>query len=68
MLTSPTYGLEDVWHSQFVFGVGRIFNLGPEGLIKLAAFFGVMKLATAVVFAVHVADRLRGLIVRRQAE
>ncbi len=63
VLTSPTYGLDDVWHSQFVFGVGRIFHLGPEGLIKLAAFFGVMKLAAAVVFAVHLADRLRGLIV-----
>ena len=25
MLTSPTYGLEDVWRSQFVFGIGRIF-------------------------------------------
>jgi hypothetical protein len=62
VLTSPTYGLDDVWHSQFVFGVGRIFNLGPEGLIKLAAFFGVMKLAAAMVFAVHLADRLRGLI------
>jgi hypothetical protein len=62
VLTSPTYGLEDVWRSQFVFGVGHMFNLSPMGLIKLAAFFGVMKLATAAVFAVHVADRLRGMV------
>lgn len=62
VLTSPTYGLEDVWRSQFVFGVGHMFNLSPMGLIKLAAFFGVMKLATATVFAVHVADRLRGMV------
>ena len=62
VLTSPTYGLEDVWRSQFVFGVGHMFNLSPMGLIKLAAFFGVMKLATAAVFAVHIADRLRGLV------
>ena len=67
VLTSPTYGLEDVWRSQFVFGVGRMFDLGPMGLIKLAAFFGVMKLAAAAVFAVHIADRLRGMV-QRQGE
>jgi len=61
MLTSPTYGLEDVWHSQFVFGIGRLFGLGPIGLIKLAAFFGTLKLAVAAICAVHIADRLRCL-------
>ncbi len=43
ILTSPSYGLEDVWHSQFIFGIGRVFGLGPIGLIKLAAFFGTRK-------------------------
>jgi|SRR6185312_179870 len=62
ILTSPTYGLEDIWRSQVVFGVGHMFGLSPMGLIKLAAFFGVMKLATAAVFAIHVADRLRTLV------
>ena len=62
VLTSPTYGLEDVWRSQFVFGIGRVLGLGPYGLIKLAAFFGVMKLAVAGVFAVHVLDRFRCMI------
>jgi hypothetical protein len=61
VLTSPTYGLEDVWRSQFVFGVGSIFHLAPMGLIKLAAFFGTMKLAVAIICAVHLADRLRTL-------
>lgn len=61
MLTSPTYGLEDVWRSQFVFGIGRQFGLGPIGLIKLAAFFGTLKLAVAAICAVHIADRLRCL-------
>ncbi|HKA77028.1 MAG TPA: hypothetical protein VKD19_07980, partial [Pseudolabrys sp.] len=45
VLTSPSYGLEDVWRSQFIFAIGRIFGLGPIGLIKLAAFFGALKLA-----------------------
>jgi hypothetical protein len=62
VLTSPSYGLEDVWRSQFVFGIGRMFDFGPDGLIKLAAFFGVMKLAVAGVCGVHVLDRLRCMI------
>lgn len=59
MLTSPTYGLEDVWSSQFVFAVGRQFSLSPYGLIKLAAFFATLKLAVAAICAVHIADRFR---------
>jgi hypothetical protein len=63
VLTSPTYGLEDVWHSQYVFGIGRWFGLGPVGLIQLAAFFGTLKLAVAAICAVHIIDRLRSLAV-----
>ena len=62
VLTSPTYGLEDVWRSQFIFGIGRVFGLGPIGLIKLAAFFGALKLAVAIVCAVHIVDRIRSLM------
>jgi hypothetical protein len=62
MLTSPSYGLEDVWRSQFVFGIGSLFGLGPIGLIKLAAFFGAVKLAIAGVCALHILDRLRTFI------
>ena len=62
MLTSPTYGLEDVWRSQFVFAIGRLFGLAPLGLIKLAAFFATLKLAVAGICAVHIFDRLRSLV------
>jgi hypothetical protein len=51
ILTSPNYGLDDVWRSQF--------GLGPIGLIKLAAFFGALKLAVAAICALHIADRIR---------
>jgi len=61
MLTSPTYGLEDVWRSQFVFEIGRLFSLSPYGLIKLAAFVATLKLAVAAICAVHIADRFRAL-------
>jgi hypothetical protein len=59
VLTSPSYGLEDVWHSQFIFGIGHLFNLTPIGLIKLAAFFGTIKLAVACICAFHIVDRVR---------
>jgi hypothetical protein len=62
VLTSPTYGLEDVWRSQFVFGIGAWLHLSPNGLIKLAAFFGALKLTVAGVCGVHVVERLRSLI------
>jgi hypothetical protein len=62
VLTSPTYGLEDVWRSQFIFGIGRVLGLGPVGLIKLAAFFGTLKLAVAIVCAVHIVDRVRSVM------
>jgi len=61
MLTSPTYGLGDVWHSQFVFEIGSLFGLSPIGLIRLAAFFAVLKLAVAAICAVHIGDRFRAL-------
>ena len=61
MLTSPTYGLEDVWHSQFVFEIGRLFGLSPMGLIRLAAFLATLKLAAAAICAVHIGDRFRAL-------
>jgi len=61
VLTSPTYGLEDVWRSQYVFGIGSMLGLGPMGLIKLAAFFGTLKLAVAAICAIHIFDRFRSL-------
>jgi hypothetical protein len=58
-LTSPTYGLEDVWRSQYIFGIGSLLGLGPKGLIQLAAFFGAVKLAVAFICALHIFDRFR---------
>jgi hypothetical protein len=61
ILTSPNYGLDDVWRSQFIFAIGSQFHLGPVGLLKLAAFFGTLKLAVAGICAVHIFDRCRAL-------
>jgi len=62
VLASPSYGLDDVWRAQYIFAIGRVFGLTPLGLIKLAAFFGTVKLAVAAVCAVHILDRLRALL------
>ena len=59
ILTSASYGLDDTWRSQYIFGIGRIFGLEPIGLIKLAAFFAVLKLSVAVICAYHIVDRFR---------
>ncbi len=59
VLTSPSYGLDEVWRSQFIFAIGRFCGLGPIGLIKLAAFFGALKLAVACICLFHIADRVR---------
>ncbi len=67
VLASPSYGLDDVWRSQFIFGIGRIFSLGPIGLIKLAAFFATLKLAVACICAYHIVDRFR-CMTRGQAD
>jgi hypothetical protein len=42
-----------------VFGIGRYAGLGPEGLLRLAAALGAMKLAIAGVCVIHVFERMR---------
>lgn len=59
ILTSPAYGLEAAWHSQAVYWVGRWLGFGPQGLLQLAAGYGIVKFAVAGVFAVHLLDRAR---------
>ena len=61
-LTSPSYGLDEVWRAQFIFAIGSIFGLGPTGLIKLAAFFGMLKLAVACICAIHIVDRIMSMM------
>jgi hypothetical protein len=62
IFTSPSYGLDEVWRSEYVFIVGRMFGLGPVGLIKLAAFFGAVKLAVAAFCGWHIVDRVRSMV------
>lgn len=62
ILTSPSYGLDEVWRAEYIFVLGRMLAFGPIGLMKLAAFFGAMKLVVAAVCAWHIVDRFRCMI------
>jgi hypothetical protein len=68
MLAQPAYGLDDVWRSQFLFAIGRVFALSPLGLIKLAAFFATLKLAAAVACLGYLVARIRAWPDRIQSD
>jgi MFS family permease len=59
IFSSPIWGLENNMFARAVYDIGRLADLGPGGLVQLAAFLGALKLAVAVVFALHLADRFR---------
>jgi hypothetical protein len=61
-LTSPNYGLDDVWRAQLVFDAARLFHLAPVGVIKLAAFLAALKVAVAAICGVHIVDRFRSFV------
>jgi len=61
VLTSPHYGLDDVWRSQIVFALGSLVGLAPLGLVKLSAFLGGVKLMAAAFCGLHILKRLRVL-------
>lgn len=61
IFSSPVWGLDHESFSRAVYDIARVFGFGPTGIVMLAAFLGALKLAVATVFALHIADRIRGL-------
>jgi hypothetical protein len=61
ILTSPVYGLDHPGLSNVVHGIGGRLALDGDGLIRLGAFFGAVKLAIAVLFAVYLYGRISSL-------
>lgn len=59
ILGSPTYGLEDSWRSQTVYWIARWGGLDAQGLLNLAALFGMAKLAVAGACTAHLVNRIR---------
>lgn len=61
IFTSPVYGLDQIAFSHVVYGIGALTGLKGVGLYKIAAFFGALYLATAVVLVLHLESRVRAL-------
>ena len=61
IFSSPIWGLENDVFARAVYDIGRLAALEPGGLARLAAFMGALKLAVAVVFALHLIDRFHPL-------
>src|SRR5204863_7753167 len=59
IVTWPIGGHDIVACARAIYDVGRLAALGPDGFLRLAAFLGALKLAVAVVFALHLADRFQ---------
>lgn len=59
VLTSPIYGLDQPVFADLVYGIGRALGVARQGLFSLAAFFGGIYLTLSVVFALHLASRIR---------
>lgn len=53
-------GLGNLAFARAVYDLGRLVDLGPDGIARLSAFLGAIKGAVAIVFALHIADRVRG--------
>src|SRR5262245_45051408 len=61
IFTSPVYGLDQLAFSHVVYGIGALIGLKGVGLYKIAAFFGALYLATAIVLVLHLESRIRAL-------
>jgi len=64
ILLSPVYGLDLPVFAQAVHGIGRRFALDGEGLLRIAAFLGALKVSIAVLFAVYLFGRVQALFGR----
>lgn len=61
ILASSSYGLDDTFRSQYIFIIGRMLDLGPVQLLKVAAFLGGVKFIVAGACAWFLVDRFRAL-------
>ncbi|MFN3351507.1 hypothetical protein [Pseudorhodoplanes sp.] len=56
--TSPVYGLDQMVFANLVHGIGRLFGIKAHGLFSIAALFGALYLATAIVLMLHIGSRI----------
>jgi hypothetical protein len=61
ILASPIAGLEQPAFARLIYGLGKIVQLGPDGLVMLATMFGAIYLAIAVMLGMHLFSRFQAL-------
>lgn len=61
ILSSPVYGLDQLAFANLVYGIGWLFGVKAQGLFNIAAFFGAVYLATAIVFVGYIGSRITAL-------
>ncbi|HEX2653194.1 MAG TPA: hypothetical protein VHN11_06040 [Xanthobacteraceae bacterium] len=61
-LTLPLVGFEDWTLSSEIFGIGRVFGIGSESLLRIAAFLAAFKLVAAGILIVYLAERIGGFM------
>ena len=68
ILTSAFFGLGSLARSEFIYALGRVFGLGPDGLIGAAACLGGAQLIVAGTFAIYLLERMIGSTPQKAAE
>jgi hypothetical protein len=62
ILASPIAGLEQPAFARLIYGLGKIAQLGPDGLVRLATMFGAIYLAIAVMLGMHLVSRFQAAL------
>ncbi len=61
ILTSPMLGLERLGFAHVIYGLGKLAGLEASQHLMLAALFGIVNLAIAVMLGLHLASRVGAL-------
>ena len=60
ILTSAQSGLGSLARAEFIYALGRVLGLGPDGLVRAAACLGGAQLIVAGTFAIYLFERMIG--------
>jgi hypothetical protein len=67
-LSSILFGLGSLARAEFIYTLGRVLGLGPDGLILTAACVGAAQLIVAGTFAIYLFERLVGSTPQKAVE
>lgn len=68
ILSSVLFGLGSLARAEFVYALGRVLGLSPDGLIRTAACVGAAQLIVAGIFAIYLFERMIGSTPQKAVE